>query len=238
LRRDARSARRSFVRVSLEIAQMSYVNSDWSEHQRKRWLRPDWQRWVRHDAHRFAPPGSSAPESHAARLIEQRKAQEEEAAHTAQQDALREDLFRLRRELADIKLELALRRIFRKYSADQPRVPKGNTDGGQWTKEGGGDAGKDPSYEDLGGAAANAEGLVLSDASPDPIRPRAQYAQTTVNVDRALTGIEDVDRTTKALAERLAKVVDSVPKGFGRFYGTAGSYGLQGITSGKACSRR
>lgn len=43
---------------------------------------------------------------------------------------------RLRWLIADLKLDLALRRFARKYSPDQPRVPAGNADGGQWTSGG------------------------------------------------------------------------------------------------------
>ncbi|GAB1716639.1 MAG: hypothetical protein NTAFB05_16810 [Nitrobacter sp.] len=49
----------------------------------------------------------------------------------------------------------------RKFNPDQPRVPAGNPDGGQWTDGGGGI--NDP--------------RVLSDATPDGIRPYEQYAQ-------------------------------------------------------------
>ena len=48
---------------------------------------------------------------------------------------LMSDLAALRVQLAFIKLDLVLRR---KYRPDQPRVPAGNPDGGQWTSEGGG----------------------------------------------------------------------------------------------------
>lgn len=47
---------------------------------------------------------------------------------------LRSDHAWLRVELAALRVRLALRR---KYSADQPRVPAGNPDGGQWTGDGG-----------------------------------------------------------------------------------------------------
>jgi hypothetical protein len=40
--------------------------------------------------------------------------------------------------LAELRRELARARLDRKYSPDQPRVPGGNPDGGQWTREGGG----------------------------------------------------------------------------------------------------
>jgi hypothetical protein len=50
--------------------------------------------------------------------------------------------------------------LAQKYSPDQPRVPAGNPDGGQWTDGGGKN---DP--------------RVLSDADPEGIRPYQQYAQ-------------------------------------------------------------
>jgi len=75
---------------------------------------------------------------------------------------------RVKQELAEINYELAWRKFLRKYSPNQPRVPAGNPDGGQWTSGGGAS----------GGAPANgSDGQVLSDESPDPIRPSAQYAQ-------------------------------------------------------------
>lgn len=54
-----------------------------------------------------------------------------------------------------------------KYRPDQPRVPRGSPEGGQWTDEEGG-----------GGESQSARNdpRVISGASPDPIRPGAQYA--------------------------------------------------------------
>ncbi|MEX1083799.1 MAG: hypothetical protein WEC82_05720 [Xanthobacteraceae bacterium] len=43
--------------------------------------------------------------------------------------------------VADLKFDLTLRRLARKYSPDQPRVPRGDPDGGQWTDGGGGSGG-------------------------------------------------------------------------------------------------
>lgn len=48
--------------------------------------------------------------------------------------SLRDQCASLRVDLALIKLRYALRR---KYRPDQPRVPAGNPDGGQWTSEAG-----------------------------------------------------------------------------------------------------
>jgi len=49
------------------------------------------------------------------------------------QEIFERELLQIRRDLADLKLELALRRPHTKYSPDQARVPKGNPGGGQWT---------------------------------------------------------------------------------------------------------
>jgi hypothetical protein len=44
---------------------------------------------------------------------------------------------RLYSDWAALKMKLALVRLMLKYSPDQPRVPAGNSDGGQWTGAGG-----------------------------------------------------------------------------------------------------
>ncbi len=59
----------------------------------------------------------------------------------------------------------SLTTLLAKYDTSQPRVPAGNSDGGQWT--GGGEAGS---------AANNDEGRVLSDENPDGLVAGAQYA--------------------------------------------------------------
>jgi hypothetical protein len=96
----------------------------------------------------------------------------------------------------------------RKYSPDQPRVPAGNPDGGQWTTVGiaggGSETGKRPGI--------STPGVAMSDASPDPLKPGAQYAQLTrIEIDTsALTGIQRIDDTTVRLTNTLARVMDVV----------------------------
>jgi len=123
----------------------SYADPIWLEGQRKRWTRPD--------AYRFAPPGS--PEAKmpgwldpwATRVRTKEAARDEARARAAAEQEeferevaeLRDANARVRIMLADVKFELALRALGRKYSQDQPRVPAGSPDGGQWTS-GGGDA--------------------------------------------------------------------------------------------------
>jgi hypothetical protein len=124
-------------------------------YERERWLRPDWRRWY--------PPGFQWPEEREAERkraeLEAREA--EEAAWIEVENARADALAHLRWMLKDLKVELMLRRLRHKYSPDQPRVPAGNRDGGQWTS---------------GGAGRN-DPRVISDTTPDPVRPGAQYAQ-------------------------------------------------------------
>jgi hypothetical protein len=101
---------------------MSYVNPISLEGQRRR--------WTRHDAHRFASP--LPPKSFAARRLEQRQIEEQQAI-AAGRDAFEQKLLELRWQLKGLKLNYELRRFQCKYSPSQPRVPAGNPDGGEWT---------------------------------------------------------------------------------------------------------
>jgi hypothetical protein len=73
----------------------------------------------------------------------------------------------------------ALPALDRKYNPNQPRVPAGNPDGGQWTDGGGSNS---------GGGGYN-DPRVISDADPESILPGQQYAQnrrrggTTVSIN-------------------------------------------------------
>ena len=97
----------------------------------------------------------------------------------------------------------ALRRIASErphYNPNQPRVPAGNPDGGQWTSEGRGS---------VGTVAARARptdlpsGPIASDASPDPRGVWSQYAQAA-NDDHAPDPA--IERTKLILHGILAKV--------------------------------
>ncbi len=118
----------------------------WVEHQRQLWLRPDADRWVRPDAHHFMPPG-------APRLIGKdavryfwpdaangQRAQPAEIKRDLDLPALRASLLRIKGEVAALQAEIKFWRFLRDlkaYNLNQPRVPAGNPDGGQWTAEGG-----------------------------------------------------------------------------------------------------
>jgi hypothetical protein len=128
------------------------------------------------------------------------------------------------------------------FNANQPRLPAGNPDGGQWVGEGSGspaDAGRTPTPQ------------TMTDETEFPIRPGQQYAagprgpkdrlplphppmpgvgegisstyrpgQVTI-VNNAQTGMSTVDETTEKLRTILEKVVNSRGEGYGPEYGTA-----------------
>jgi hypothetical protein len=147
---------------------MAYNHPDWIAAARQRALRPDWprfvrpdaERWIRPDAYRFAPPGAPrytgkdvvryfGPHHPLERPDDQARDDgtaeaEPDPAVERQLAAARRTLLRLTAEVAALKSELKLRQLLRslKYSPDQPRVPAGNPDGGQWTSVNGGANGR------------------------------------------------------------------------------------------------
>jgi hypothetical protein len=143
---------------------MSTINPIWLEGRRRYWQRHDWQRFIRHDAHRFLTPAGIAEEKRAAEA-EQAAQREAEAAAAAEHETFYAEHLELRRQLADVKFELAFRRIFRKYSPDQPRDELG-----RWTDAGGG-ANTGASDDGAPGGSA------LSDATPDPVRGGDHFAK-------------------------------------------------------------
>lgn len=91
------------------------------------------------------------------------------------------------------------------FDTNQPRLPAGTREGGQWTRD-----------------AGSVSNRIVSDTTPDPVVPGAQYAQTRIEIaPSALTGISTIDNTTKTLANTLASVVDILPAGSGPVYGIA-----------------
>lgn len=201
---------------------MSYVHPEWLKHQQ--------QRWLRHDAHRFEKPEPIQRKTYSERLIEQRQAEEEaeqEVFAAAEWEAFEREVLRLRREWAEIKFEYEWRRFSEKYDPNQPRVPKGDPKGGQWAKEGGGDAGKDDGNESLAtepaamrrGPTDKRPALPLhlplgTDSGTQTQRPRITI------VNNAQTGKSIVDETTSNLVKTLEGVVNDLPAGSGSRYGT------------------
>ncbi|MGV3635314.1 MAG: hypothetical protein ACO1NY_13270 [Pseudorhodoplanes sp.] len=135
----------------------------------------------------------------------------------------------LRFEHAMLRHAVALRRL--KYDPNQPRVPAGNADGGQWTRDSG--TGPLTSVSNRVDASIFRDpaeslppGFVLSDATFDPLIEGAQYVQAQIAIDssNALTGISAVDSATKGLSrvlERTMVAVDFIPTWTPQVYGTA-----------------
>ncbi len=106
-------------------------------HQQQRWLRHDAHLWLRHDYARWLKPGAD-PEELYPHLKRQREAAED-AAFAAKIAASQRVLTLLRAEVDEMKAARARQRLEQtKYSPDQPRVPRGNSRGGQWTGGGSG----------------------------------------------------------------------------------------------------
>jgi hypothetical protein len=88
----------------------------------------------------------------------------------------------------------SLTTLLAKYSPDQPRVPAGSRDGGQWT---------------AGGAGGDSQ--TLTDENQDEWLPGAEYAQNQAVVKRsAITGNQNVDVTTVKLTALLARSMDKI----------------------------
>jgi hypothetical protein len=138
------------------------------------------------------------------------------------------DFLRLNAEIEARKGWEALRQHYQRlgygnhYNPNQPRVPAGHPDGGQWTSVGG--AGS--SYPAVAGGhrrfAASTSGETLSDASPYPLKVWSQYAESTA--DRAQD--PEIERTRQILHDVLVSVNASVAAAARRNPMTARLYGV------------
>ena len=190
---------------------------EWIAHQRQRWLRPNAERWLHPDAQRWL-----TPEERKWLLPERKQAVAQpphfEPVDLAALERAREHLLRLRSELLSLRAELKFRRFFCSLKAgfkpNQPRVPAGNPDGGQWTSErGSGDGGSVANFG-AGGSEATSSDSLSSDV-------HRVASKVTIDYSEALTGISNIDDTTKDLVDTLAIVVAILPQGSGPLYGTA-----------------
>jgi hypothetical protein len=126
------------------------------------------------------------------------------------------------------------------FNPNQPRVPAGNPDGGQWTSEGGGGGLNDsrvisdamPPNDWVPGAQYAAGPRGPKDRLPLPHAPMPgvegvgstyRPGQVTI-VNNAQTGLSTVDETTDKLRKILEKVVNSRGEGYGPEYGKAIHY--------------
>src|SRR5215218_7734504 len=99
-------------------------------------LRHDMHLWIRHDAARFVRPGFDPADVFP--TLARKPDVAKQAAFAAELQAEVAYGYRLnavlREELEEIRADMKRRRELEgKYSPSQPRVPRGNPDGGQWT---------------------------------------------------------------------------------------------------------
>lgn len=111
-------------------------------------MRHDAHRYIRHDVERFFLP-RRCPEELKPRYpkhLERRDSSDEEhALPPAECDAIENERLAIRREIASLRLELALAKLGvpagkANFNPDQPRVPRGDPYGGRWAQDGSGSA--------------------------------------------------------------------------------------------------
>ena len=163
---------------------MSYMHPALAEHLRKRWTRPDAYRFAAPGTPEAKPPGYLHPWAEVARAEDKAKAAAEEdakAAFATKVKMLQASQDRLWAMLAEVKYELAWRRLRHKYSPDQPRMPAGNPDGGQWTSGGGEGAGRDNGAASQDGQSLAQARLPRSAASDQPPRSDGPQLEAIAN---------------------------------------------------------
>jgi hypothetical protein len=122
------------------------------------------------------------------------------------------------------------------FNPNQPRVPAGNPDGGQWTSEGSGindrgvisDATPDNNWKPGAQFAAGPRGprdrLPPLPHTPGFGEPRTYRPGQLSIVNNAQTGFSTIDDTTEQLRNTLEKVVNARGEGYGPDYGKAIHY--------------
>jgi hypothetical protein len=140
---------------------MAYEHPASVEYRRQRFTRPDGDRYLRHDAQRYLKP---EPFDHQAFVAEYRAKKAAEAARSVPTTNVLDDP-EVRRLLAEIKLDLLRWQYWRKaYNPNQPRVPAGNPNGGQWTKIGD-SFGRDHALDNIGDSPGRTDDRIISDAT-------------------------------------------------------------------------
>lgn len=167
-----------------------------NERQRRIAMRPNAHLYIRHDAWRFMP--SDAPRYHGRELVKYfwPKSKDERAGAAAldiDRDRMgRSEIATLRSLAASLRFKLAqqmLGAICHKYNSNQPRVPAGSSQGGQWVS--GGDANSERPNDSRAQSAA-------SDRLP--IGPRVaaklalEIAKRAIEAFRSEKGLYDLFR--------------------------------------------
>lgn len=139
-------------------------------HRRGRWMRPDADRWLRpdwRDRKYWAKPPAEFDEKSEADTWSGKSVEatgtDGNGLNSAELRSAQASLAHLRWLVADLKFDLVMRRLGRKYSPDQPRVPAGSAEGGQWT-DAAGEGGRSDADERIFTGRSNAQ---LQEESPD-----------------------------------------------------------------------
>jgi hypothetical protein len=202
---------------------MAKIDPAYEEGRRKYWTRHDAHLWVRHDAWRFMPPGS--PMYTGGDVVKYgepsfgRPAEEELRRAQAEEEAFQQEVAELRAALAELNAEIEagrqrqwretkrlsdlrwlrfLQKVKAGFNPDQPRVPAGNPDGGQWTNEGGGSDATDLSANRRRPAAGG-----LSGGTP---AQQARLAVAEARAKEAIRRVHELDprwRPTPSLHETI-----------------------------------
>jgi hypothetical protein len=106
----------------------------WVEYQRRRFMWPDAERYIQPDAARYGRVRELSA-SVSSKQAETLPSNDESIFDRELREALNEH-HNLQRSLTELRLDILFRRNFFKYRPNQPRVPAGNSDGGQWTTDG------------------------------------------------------------------------------------------------------
>jgi hypothetical protein len=144
----------------------------------ERWIRHDWQLWIQPNIERFMLPGVDpadvipglARERAQKQAARERARAAEDAVLDAEIEDARRVLAALKEEMKEINAEMArwrrsLAEEETKYSPTQPRIPKRNPGGGQWTRIGGGGQSPAPGVAkpmgnvDIGAGSSETEAL-------------------------------------------------------------------------------
>jgi hypothetical protein len=197
---------------------------------------------IRHDAYRFMPPSSPRyvgkdvvryfwPDENVRRSQAAERKDSAEIAAELDIAAERDELLRLKRELAAIKFELKFRRFLdaRKYSPDQPRVLAGNPDGGQWTANGGGQGTAENGRADrirvaqLGGTVTDADGTPYYKPGGHHEMPKGVYEKWNLRPETEKVFREATTGTIPRMTARTTP--DGVPVG-NAWSGQGGAHGI------------
>jgi hypothetical protein len=193
-------------------------------------IRHDWRLWIRHDIARWMKPGvdpadvipalaRERAQNEAKRAREEAARADEDAAFAAWIESERRWLAAINQEMDEVNAEMARwrRRLAEeaKYSPNQPRVPAGNSRGGQWTDGSTGGSIARPMGSSDGGDVSQSSELTPAEPSADEVQIAGGYPVDLLE-ERELGGhaIEGHLRSDRSLQSDLGdRVAEAVRKG-------------------------